>query len=86
MPTARRLKSHRLKLTTIPFFRQVSSFAWSERQQSVETLWVSAENAYNVQDRKVSVDDEEITVRCIVPVVADERETFPVLVNMHGGG
>ncbi|EIW58422.1 uncharacterized protein TRAVEDRAFT_124132, partial [Trametes versicolor FP-101664 SS1] len=47
---------------------------------------LSAENAYDVQDRKVPVDDGEITVRCIVPVVADERETFPVLVNMHGGG
>ncbi|OJT12436.1 AB hydrolase superfamily protein B1A11.02 [Trametes pubescens] len=44
------------------------------------------ENTYDVQDRKVSVDDGEITVRCIVPVAADELETFPVLVNMHGGG
>lgn len=34
----------------------------------------------------MAVKDGEITVRTIVPVVADERETFPVLVNIHGGG
>lgn len=28
----------------------------------------------------------EITVRTVVPVVEDERETFPVLVSIHGGG
>ncbi len=28
----------------------------------------------------------EITVRTVVPVVEDGHETFPVFVNIHGGG
>lgn len=34
----------------------------------------------------MAVKDGEITLRTVVPVVADEHETFPVLVNIHGGG
>lgn len=32
------------------------------------------------------VEGGEIIVRCVVPVVEDAHDTFPVLVNMHGGG
>ncbi|KAL1942628.1 hypothetical protein VTO73DRAFT_4868 [Trametes versicolor] len=45
-----------------------------------------SEAAYTVQDRTISVDDGEFSVRCVVPVVEDKQETFPVLVNVHGGG
>ncbi|KAI0351134.1 hypothetical protein OH77DRAFT_1430159 [Trametes cingulata] len=44
------------------------------------------ESAYTVLNRTVEVDDGQFSVRCLVPVVADERETFPVLVYIHGGG
>ncbi len=66
-------------------FLPLGEFLRMERAPAM-MLWVFSENTYDVQDRKVSVDDGEITVRCIVPVAADELETFPVLVNMHGGG
>lgn len=52
----------------------------------LEYNFVCLETAYNVQDKTISVDDGEFSVRCIVPVVEDEQETFPVLVNVHGGG
>ncbi|KAH9852852.1 Alpha/Beta hydrolase protein [Lenzites betulinus] len=44
------------------------------------------ESAYVLQDRKVAVEGGEIIVRCVVPVVEDDVERFPVLVNIHGGG
>ncbi|KAI0632572.1 Alpha/Beta hydrolase protein [Trametes polyzona] len=43
-------------------------------------------STYSVQDRTIPVEGGEIVVRCLVPVVGDEQETFPVLVNLHGGG
>ncbi|KAH9900673.1 Alpha/Beta hydrolase protein [Cubamyces lactineus] len=43
-------------------------------------------DTYTVNDYHVSVEGGEISVRCLVPVVGDDRETFPVLVNIHGGG
>lgn len=52
----------------------------------VENDFVFVETAYTVQDKTISVDDGEFSVRCIVPVVEDAQETFPVLVNVHGGG
>ncbi|KAI0632567.1 Alpha/Beta hydrolase protein [Trametes polyzona] len=47
--------------------------------------YLPPDSAYEVQDRMIAVEGGEITVRCLVPVVEDEQETFPVLVNMHGG-
>ncbi|KAI0364165.1 hypothetical protein BV20DRAFT_1057426 [Pilatotrama ljubarskyi] len=44
------------------------------------------ESAYSVLDRTVEVDNGQFSVRCFVPVVDDEQETFPVLVYIHGGG
>ncbi|KAI0364164.1 hypothetical protein BV20DRAFT_974744 [Pilatotrama ljubarskyi] len=44
------------------------------------------DSAYTVRDEIVDVDGGQISVRCLVPVVEDERETFPVFVNIHGGG
>ena len=44
------------------------------------------EDAYTVNDYLVPVEGGEILLRCLVPVVGDDRETFPVLVNIHGGG
>ncbi|KAI0632569.1 Alpha/Beta hydrolase protein [Trametes polyzona] len=44
------------------------------------------EATYVVRDEQISVDGGEITVRCLVPVVEDDIETFPVLFNIHGGG
>lgn len=44
------------------------------------------ESAYTLRDETVAVKNGDITVRTVVPVVADERETFPVFVNIHGGG
>ncbi|KAI0632573.1 Alpha/Beta hydrolase protein [Trametes polyzona] len=44
------------------------------------------DSVYTLHDRKAPVEGGEITVRCLVPVVEDENETFPVYVNMHGGG
>lgn len=52
----------------------------------VENNLISVDTAYTVQDKTISVDDGEFSVRCIVPVVEDAQETFPVLVNVHGGG
>ncbi|EIW57076.1 uncharacterized protein TRAVEDRAFT_49886 [Trametes versicolor FP-101664 SS1] len=45
-----------------------------------------SESTYTLRDETVAVEDGEIIVRNVVPVVEDERETFPVLVNIHGGG
>lgn len=45
-----------------------------------------AETAYRVLDKMIPVNGGEIPLRLIVPVVADEAETFPVFVNLHGGG
>ncbi|KAH9900733.1 Alpha/Beta hydrolase protein [Cubamyces lactineus] len=45
-----------------------------------------AKGTYDVQDHLVAVEGGEISVRCLVPVVEDANETFPVLVFMHGGG
>ncbi|KAH9852858.1 Alpha/Beta hydrolase protein [Lenzites betulinus] len=44
------------------------------------------ESAYILQDKKVAVEGGEIIVRCVVPVVEDDTERFPVFVNIHGGG
>ncbi|KAH9900683.1 Alpha/Beta hydrolase protein [Cubamyces lactineus] len=44
-----------------------------------------SEDTYTLTDHIVPVDGGEITVKCIIPIVSD-RETFPVLVNLHGGG
>ncbi|KAI0351133.1 hypothetical protein OH77DRAFT_1514001 [Trametes cingulata] len=44
------------------------------------------ESAYTVQDKTVDVDNGRISVRILVPVVNDESATFPVFVNIHGGG
>ncbi|KAI0657072.1 Alpha/Beta hydrolase protein [Cubamyces menziesii] len=43
-------------------------------------------NTYTVTDYPVSVEGGEISVRCLVPVADDQGVTFPVLVNIHGGG
>ncbi|OJT03100.1 hypothetical protein TRAPUB_6328 [Trametes pubescens] len=43
-------------------------------------------SAYTLQDEAVAVTGGEIVVRCVVPVVEDMHATFPVLVNIHGGG
>ena len=43
-------------------------------------------DAYTLTDHTVPVDGGEITVRCLIPIVDDEEEKFPVLVNLHGGG
>ncbi|KAJ8502095.1 hypothetical protein ONZ51_g145 [Trametes cubensis] len=43
-------------------------------------------DAYTLTDHTVLVDGGEITVRCLIPIVDDEEERFPVLVNLHGGG
>ncbi|TFK87899.1 hypothetical protein K466DRAFT_615529, partial [Polyporus arcularius HHB13444] len=40
---------------------------------------------YNISDRRVSVDDGEVTVRVLTPATGN-HETFPVLVWFHGGG
>ncbi|OJT04385.1 AB hydrolase superfamily protein B1A11.02 [Trametes pubescens] len=45
-----------------------------------------AESTYTLQDETMVVVGGEIIVRTVVPVVEDEGETFPVLVNIHGGG
>ncbi|EIW57077.1 uncharacterized protein TRAVEDRAFT_49887 [Trametes versicolor FP-101664 SS1] len=50
-----------------------------------EPLLPSA-SAYILRDETVLVEDGEIIIRCVVPVVEDAHDTFPVLVNMHGGG
>ena len=50
------------------------------------TLHGRTASAYSVEDRTVTVDGGEIVVRCITPLVSDEAQTFPVLVNIHGGG
>lgn len=42
-------------------------------------------STYTVQDRTVSVEGGEITVRCTVPTIEDENTTFPLLFNIHGG-
>ncbi|KAH9886486.1 Alpha/Beta hydrolase protein [Cubamyces lactineus] len=42
--------------------------------------------SYTVNDYNIPVEGGEILVRCLVPVVGDEQETFPVLVYIHGGG
>ncbi|EIW57056.1 uncharacterized protein TRAVEDRAFT_127653, partial [Trametes versicolor FP-101664 SS1] len=39
-----------------------------------------------LRDEAVAVAGGEIVVRCVVPVVEDSDATFPVLVNIHGGG
>jgi acetyl esterase/lipase len=49
--------------------------------------FISAESSYRLEDRKVTVDGGEITVRCIQPIPkAGETGGFPVLVYIHGGG
>lgn len=45
-----------------------------------------ADSAYTLRDEAVAVTGGEIIVRCVVPVVEDSHATFPVLVNIHGGG
>lgn len=45
-----------------------------------------SESAYILQDKNVAVEGGEIIVRCVVPVVEDDTERFPVFVNIHGGG
>ncbi|KAI0351135.1 hypothetical protein OH77DRAFT_1411629 [Trametes cingulata] len=42
-------------------------------------------SAYTVKDEAVEVDGGQILVRCLIPVVDDASETFPVLVWYHGG-
>ncbi|KAI0323835.1 hypothetical protein GY45DRAFT_1289798 [Cubamyces sp. BRFM 1775] len=44
------------------------------------------EDTYTLTDHIIPVEGGEITVRCLVPVVKDAEETFPVLVRLHGGG
>ncbi|KAI0328847.1 hypothetical protein GY45DRAFT_1419728 [Cubamyces sp. BRFM 1775] len=43
-------------------------------------------DTYTVTDRPIPVEGGEISVRTLVPVVADQNETFPVIVYIHGGG
>ncbi|KAI0328848.1 hypothetical protein GY45DRAFT_1372084 [Cubamyces sp. BRFM 1775] len=45
-----------------------------------------ADNAYVVTDHHIPVEGGEIAARCLVPMVDDESETFPVLLYIHGGG
>ncbi|KAH9900681.1 Alpha/Beta hydrolase protein [Cubamyces lactineus] len=44
------------------------------------------DDAYTLADHSIPVEGGQITMRCLVPVVPDETETFPLLFNMHGGG
>ncbi|CDO77117.1 hypothetical protein BN946_scf184592.g13 [Trametes cinnabarina] len=39
-----------------------------------------------VHEQSIPVDGGEILVRCFVPAVNSDSATYPVLVNIHGGG
>ncbi|KAJ8454100.1 hypothetical protein ONZ51_g13224 [Trametes cubensis] len=43
-------------------------------------------DTYTVNNYNVPVEGGEILVRCLVPVVENKDETFPVFVYIHGGG
>ncbi|KAM5545776.1 hypothetical protein V8D89_000814 [Ganoderma adspersum] len=43
-------------------------------------------STYTLKDRNVAVDGGEIPLRCVIPVADDDSQTFPVYVNIHGGG
>ncbi|EJF61943.1 hypothetical protein DICSQDRAFT_105059 [Dichomitus squalens LYAD-421 SS1] len=75
--------------TTPPSVEQVRAhFAHSliEPNKSFHEGRLPPASAYSVEDRTVKVDGGEIIVRCITPLVNDEGQTFPVFVNIHGGG
>ncbi|KAI9067419.1 hypothetical protein FKP32DRAFT_1564064 [Trametes sanguinea] len=41
---------------------------------------------YKVHEQTIPVDGGDIRVRCFIPAAGGESATYPVLVNIHGGG
>lgn len=54
----------------------------------ITTLYALAEGTYRVDDHAIIVDGTEITARALVPTPhgTESRQTYPLLVFMHGGG
>ncbi|OSD07113.1 hypothetical protein PYCCODRAFT_1442525 [Trametes coccinea BRFM310] len=44
------------------------------------------DTAYKVHEQMIPVDGGEILVRCFIPAAGGSSATYPVLVNIHGGG
>ncbi|KAI0655775.1 Alpha/Beta hydrolase protein [Cubamyces menziesii] len=62
----------------------------TEARVIFDKFFVSAQNTFLEPhlppDQLIPVDGGEISARCLVPVVDDDSETFPVLLYIHGGG
>ncbi|KAI0323834.1 hypothetical protein GY45DRAFT_1332193 [Cubamyces sp. BRFM 1775] len=71
---------------TVAETRSISDLLYIDVHKQFLKSHLPPKNEYVVTDHSVPVEGGEITLRCLVPVVDDEKETFPVLVYMHGGG
>ncbi|KAJ3006800.1 hypothetical protein NUW54_g3799 [Trametes sanguinea] len=60
--------------------------AFTETFRSFAKPNLPSESLYEVHERIIPVKDGVISVRCIIPADGDELKTYPVLVNIHGGG
>ncbi|KAH9027049.1 Alpha/Beta hydrolase protein [Lactarius hengduanensis] len=64
--------------------------AWIEHGQlpyaAREKARLHPDAKYRVQDFKVPVEGGEITVRAVIPGTGDERQKYPLLFWLHGGG
>ncbi|KAI0776521.1 Alpha/Beta hydrolase protein [Trametes elegans] len=72
---------------TIDAFRAQFEALVSAPYRASQAPFLPPDSAYTVRDYPVPVEGGEISVRAVVPIVADAPgETFPVLVHLHGGG
>ncbi|KAI0655774.1 Alpha/Beta hydrolase protein [Cubamyces menziesii] len=71
---------------TVAETRAISDLLYIGVHNQFLQSYLPPENKYVATDRSVPVEGGQITVRCLVPTVGDEKETFPLLVYIHGGG
>ncbi|KAH9900684.1 Alpha/Beta hydrolase protein [Cubamyces lactineus] len=71
---------------TVAETRAISDLLYIGVHNQFLKSYLPPENRYVVTDRSVPVKGGQITVRCLVPAVENDEETFPLLVYIHGGG
>ncbi|OSC98338.1 hypothetical protein PYCCODRAFT_1523426 [Trametes coccinea BRFM310] len=60
--------------------------AFTESFRSFAKPRLPLESLYEVHEQTIPVKNGTISVRCVIPADEDKHKTYPVLVNIHGGG